>query len=312
VIVAVYQAAALVADAVSSALAQSAPPLDLVVCDDGSTDDVEEALEPFREQIVLMRQENRGESAAKNAAARAARGEFVVVLDADDVFLPDRLEALAELAVARPDLDILTTDAYLELDGRVVRRCYERDFDFETADQRAAILRRNFIFGLAAIRRTRLLECSGFDEAIRHTADWDLWVRMILSGSRAGCVAQPLARYRLQRASLSAQRATLIEGRLQTLAKAARRDDLSRHERDGLERSIRENRRLLALAAAREAVLEHRADARRLALEVARSREQPPLTRLKAGFSALAPRLARRALARRPIETTAGIRYRPR
>jgi hypothetical protein len=55
---------------------------------------------------------------------RAASGEFLAILDADDLYASERLEALAELAVARPDLDVLTTDALLELDGRAVRRCY--------------------------------------------------------------------------------------------------------------------------------------------------------------------------------------------
>jgi glycosyltransferase involved in cell wall biosynthesis len=158
----------------------------VIVCDDGSTDDLEAALEPFRERIVLLRKENGGEASAKNAAARAASGEFLAILDADDLYAPERLEALAELAIARPDLDVLTTDALLDLDGRAVRRCYMDQFAFETGDQRAAILRRNFVFGLAAVRRERFLAAGGFDESLRYATDWDLWVRLILEGARVG------------------------------------------------------------------------------------------------------------------------------
>ena len=57
---------------------------------------------------------------------------------------------------------------------------------FEVDDQRRAILQRNFVFGLAAVRRERLLEVGGFDETIRWTTDWDCWIRMIMGGSRAG------------------------------------------------------------------------------------------------------------------------------
>ena len=206
---------------------------------------------------------------------------------------------------------MLTTDAYLELDGRVVRRCYEQDFRFETGDQRVAILTRNFVFGLAAVRRTALLAVGGFDETIRYTADWDLWVRMVLTGSGIGCVDAPLARYRLRAGSLSAQRAHLIEGRLQTLAKAAGRDDLSPEERRVVQRSVKENRRRLPLAQARAAILEGRPDARRLTLQLARSDQHGGVTRIKAALSALSPRLARRLLARREVETTGGITYRP-
>ena len=106
--------------------------------------------------------------------------------------LPERLEAQAELASARPDLDILTSDAYLEVGGRDRRTCYGDDWSFDVKDQRAAILERNFIFGLAAVRRRRLLAVGGFDETLPTATDWDCWIRLILSGSAAGLVAEPL------------------------------------------------------------------------------------------------------------------------
>ncbi len=90
------------------------------------------------------------------------------------MYLPERLEALAELAVSRPDLDILTTDAVLEVDGTAVRRCYTDELPFEVDDQRTAILRRNFVLGLVAVRRERFLDAGGFDESLRYATDWDL------------------------------------------------------------------------------------------------------------------------------------------
>src|SRR4029453_9517618 len=122
-----------------------------------------------------------------------AKGDFVAILDADDVYLPENLEALSQLAQTRPDLDILTTDALIVANGVPVRHVYDDSWHFEVKDQRAAILQRNFILGLAAVRRQRLLEHGGFDESIRWTTDWDLWLRMILSGPAAGCVGAPPA-----------------------------------------------------------------------------------------------------------------------
>jgi len=81
VAIAAYQAAETLGAAVESALSQTLPPLDVVVCDDGSTDDFAGAIAPFRDRVVLLRQENRGEAAAKNAAAAAASGEFVAFLE---------------------------------------------------------------------------------------------------------------------------------------------------------------------------------------------------------------------------------------
>src|SRR5204862_4643563 len=158
VAIAAYEAARTVAQAVESALSQTLPPLEVIVCDDGSTDDTEGVLSPYDDRIVFLRKENGGEASAKNACLRAASGDFVAILDADDVYFPERLEALGELAAARPALDILTTDAFLELDGVRGRRVYEGGWAFEVDDQRRAILQRNFVFGLAAVRRERLLE----------------------------------------------------------------------------------------------------------------------------------------------------------
>jgi GT2 family glycosyltransferase len=307
VVVAAYQAAGTIGEAVESALAQTVPPHEVVVVDDGSTDDIEHAVAPYLERIVFLQKENGGEASAKNMAARAATGEFVVILDADDVFLPGRLEALGNLAGARPDLDILTTDALLELDGRVVQRCYEGGMRFVDDDQRRAILRENFVFGLAAVRRSALLDVGGFDESIRWTADWDCWIRMILAGSRVGLVDEPLARYRLGSGSLSAQRARLIGGRIVTLEKAALRSDLSQEERATVDEALAENRQRLLLAEAREALLESRADARDRSLAVARSPDFTLSTRAKALVSAVAPALARRVLGRRARETTGGV-----
>ena len=206
VIVAAYQVADVIADALDSIRGQKLRPLEVIVCDDGSTDALETALIPYRDEIVLLRQDNRGEASARNAAARAASGDFVAILDADDVYRPGYLAAVSELAQLRPDLDILTTNGVLVANDVEVRQLYNRRWSFDVADQRRAILQRNFVFGLAAVRRSVLLEHGGFDESIIWTEDWDLWLRLILAGSGAGCVDEPLAEYRLRETSLTAQR----------------------------------------------------------------------------------------------------------
>jgi GT2 family glycosyltransferase len=299
VLIAAYQAADTIGDAVMSALEQTTPPLEIIVCDDGSTDDLEDALSPYLPHIQLIRQSNRGEAAAKNAAARRARGEFVVILDADDVFLPRRLEALGELATNRPDLDLLTTDAILEVDGVPVRRCYDSTFTFDVADQRRAILERNFIFGLAAVRREALFAVDGFDEALRYAMDWDCWLRLLARGARAGLVDAPLARYRLRATGLSAQRGRLLHGRVAVLERAVSNPDLTPAEHD---LARREARRQLALASVVEASESLRAagpDRRRLALRAALTPAVPAATRLRALAAAAAPHLAGSMLSRR-------------
>ena len=136
ILVAAYQVADVIGEALESAFGQTHPALEVIVCDDGSTDDLERALEPHRGRIVLTRKENGGEGSAKNTAAQLANGDYLVILDADDRYLPRRLEALAHLARTRPDLDLLTTDAYLEAYGTIVRRCYASGRKCSSAETR--------------------------------------------------------------------------------------------------------------------------------------------------------------------------------
>jgi hypothetical protein len=311
VIIAAYNVADTIGEAVSSALDQTLPPHEIIVCDDGSTDDLAAALSPYRERIVLLQREHGGEASAKNAAASAASGDYVVILDADDVFLPTRLEALAELAASRPDLDILTTDAFLTVDGSRVRRCYEGGWTFAVEDQRREILRRNFIFGLAAVRRERLLADGGFDESILWTTDWDRWLRLILDGSRAGAVAEPLALYRLREQSLSSNRHDLVRGKIATLEKARNHPSLRPDERPVLEEALAGYRGQLGFTQLRQALARREPDIRRRAGSLVLSPGLRLGEKAEAAAAVLAPglvgRLAR-ARAERSWTGAGGIR----
>lgn len=296
VVVAAYQAGPTLAEAVASAIDQTYPALEVVVCDDGSTDATSAVLAGFGDRVRAFRQPNRGEAAAKNAAVRAARGDYVVVLDADDVFLPRRLEALAWLAAHRPDLDVLTTDAIVEADGRPVRRAYHAGWRFPVDDQRAAILDRNFVFGLAAVRRQRWLADGGFDEALARTADWELWQRMVLSGSRVGLVDVPLARYRLSAGTLSADRIGLVRARLTVLRRSAARHDLSPRERAVVAAATERERRDLAVRLARAALHRGGWEARRRSAGLVLGHGFGARTRLGALAAVVSPRAAARRL----------------
>ena len=250
--------------------------------------------------------ENGGEASAKNAGAAVARGDFVAILDADDVYLPHNLEALSELAQLRPDLDILTSDALIVANGIEVRHVYDHSWGFEVENQRGAILQRNFIFGLAAVRRRRLVEEGGFDESIRWTTDWDLWLRMILAGSSAGCVDEPLAHYRLRQTSLTAQRRDLLLGKLTTLEKARANPALREEERPVLDGSLRSYRRDLSLLDLRAAVAAGEAGTTRRALSLLHARGSPMRHRLELAVIAGAPRIAGRVLRRRAASAWTG------
>jgi glycosyltransferase involved in cell wall biosynthesis len=311
VVIAAYQAESSIGDALDSVLSQTVAPLEVVVCDDGSTDGTAAVLARYAGRIRVLWQSNTGEAAAKNAAVRASGGEYVVVLDADDVFLPQRLEALRWAAAVRPDLDVLTTDAVVEADGTPVRNAYHAGWTFPVEDQRAAIVDRNFVFGLAAVRRERWLEVGGFDEALSRTTDWDFWMRLILSGSRVGLLNVPLARYRLSSGTLSSDRVRLLRGRVAVLTRAAGRDDLSPHERATVAAALRRERRDLLLREAEAALRAGGRTARRAGARVVVVRGVSSRTRLSGVAQLLLPGLLLRRRVRRAggtVEIGAGLR----
>jgi hypothetical protein len=294
VLIPCYQAADTVGEAVESVLAQTAPAHEVIVCDDGSTDELEDALVSYRERIIVLRQENRGVAAARNLGLRHATGEFVSVCDADDLYLPSMLAELSRLATARPDLDILCCDAYLEADGRDLGRGRTDPNTFVTSDQRLGILRDNFVPGRSAFRRQLLVDAGGYDESLPCAEDWDGWVRLILGGARAGLVYLPLARTRLRPGSLTSLPTRLFEAQTVTLAKALARSDLTESERAVANEHLAVLRHALKLAEAREALASGRPGGRRRCWCIAADPGYPTRTRVKALFAAIVPRAAAR------------------
>lgn len=300
ILIPTYQSADTVGDAIESALAQTVPAGEVIVVDDGSTDDLDAALAPYRDRVVLVRKENGGGASALNAGADAAGGEFVAILDADDAYDRRRIEAMSALAAARPDLDLVTTDARFVVGGRGVGS-FLTDNPFAIRDQRQAIFESCFVGGWPAVRRERLREIGGFDESLRTGYDWDCWLRLLLGGSEAGLVKSPYYEYRLHPGSLTGSRVSSLWDRVRLLEKAETDSGLRDEERPALSRALRRHRSRAVLAEARAKVDGEAPSARlgRLAL----SRGIAPRARLAALLAAVAPPLARRVLpAERPPE----------
>lgn len=302
--IAAYQAAATISESVESALAQTLPPVDVVVCDDGSTDDLVGALGPLRDRIVLLRQENRGEAAAKNAAARATTGELIAFLDADDFYYPQRLEALAGLASARPDLDVLTTNADLEIDGAVAGRYYPDVAEFPVDDQALSIIDSDSaVFAAAAVRRSAYESAGGLNEGLRSGADWELWIRLALAGSRFGLVDEPLYRYRVHEHGTSTDQLLGARDAVQMFEGLLRLSEPGSREQAAIERALEAHLRNAALTEAEHALRTGARDRRERSLAIAFGSGFGAPTRLKALLAAALPGPSARLLERRERRT---------
>lgn len=291
IVITAYQAAEVVAGAVESALAQTRPAEEVIVVDDGSTDDLGSALAPYEERIKLVRKRNGGGASARNAGVAAASSEFMAILDADDAYDPRRLEETAALAAARPELDLIATDARFVVDGRTAGTFLEHN-PFPDENQRTAIFDSCFPTGWPTVRISALMAAGGFDEEMRIAYDWDCWLRMILSGSQVGIVREPLYDYVLHGGSLASSRVASLWERVRLLEKAAGNPNLRPEDRPALLRSLA-SRREQAARGSIEATLygnSKPAGAARVAL----SRGLGPRTRALAALASLAPPVARR------------------
>lgn len=215
VIVPAYNAEAHLSEAIDSALAQTYPRVEVVVVDDGSTDRTRTVMAAYGDRIRAVHQENAGPAAARNAGICASRGELLGFLDADDVWLPERLDRLVSVLEATPELGMVTSDAYLLEDSTPTDVRYyarkRRAFPWGLADQQAEIAIRNFLFVGVVARRALVDRVGGFFVGPRRgepggtdgAEDYDLWTRLLLAGAPAALVDEPLGYYRVQSASLS-------------------------------------------------------------------------------------------------------------
>jgi hypothetical protein len=297
VVIAAHNAGGTIAEAVESALTQTLPALEVIVCDDGSNDGTAAALEPYLDRIAYIRKGQGGAASARNAGLEVAQGDFLAVLDADDAYLPERIEALTELAVARPDLDILCTDAVLEV-GRRPAGAFSEGCPFEIVDQRAAILERCFCVA-PAYRRTALTAAGRFDESLRTGSDWECVIRLIHTGSLAGAVDEPLYRYRFHERSLTSDRVRTLRDRVALLERVGQMHALRDPERAALASSLARQKAYLALTEAEAALRSRSRDARRRAIAAARMPAVALRSRAAVLAAAFAPEAAARALERR-------------
>lgn len=292
VLIPAYQAEQTIERAIDSALAQTLAPHEVIVCDDGSTDDTAQTLASYADRIRVITQQNQGLSAARNAAGRAATGNWVVLLDADDEWLPTRLERLTEAIEGDPDVDIVTTDAIVRTPGRPDTLFYATNRFPHKEEQPTAILDGGSIFGGAAVRRAALERNGWFTVGLPHDSEWEAWVRLLWAGSRAALVDEPLAVYHIHDGPRLSDR-RIAQGRMGLAVFESLRGQHGAAVDSLLDQLIVRSRRGLAVATGVEAV---RTGDRRGCLKVARDPYTPARFRPKCALAALAPRLASRFL----------------
>ena len=188
VVIPTYNRAEVVSEAVESVLAQTVPADEILVVDDGSTDATAAVLKTYGERIRLIRQDNAGVSAARNAGIEAASSEWIAFLDSDDTWSPDRLAAFQrDMRHAAPDIGAHL--ANVELTGSNYRRNLFELRGLSFPEERGTPVASplylcfrdaTYCQGLAA-RRAILRELGGFDRALRSQEDTKLIANLSLA-----------------------------------------------------------------------------------------------------------------------------------
>jgi glycosyltransferase involved in cell wall biosynthesis len=167
----VYNAEKFLVPALESLLEQDYEPVEIVVCDDGSTDGTPEILRAYP-SIKTIRQPNRGPAAARNAAVAASSGEFLAAFDGDDLWPPNRLTLQATFLGEHPDVGcVLGRQEWMNPPPWLGRDPVYGDLD-------------GIPILSAMFRRGAFEAVGGFDESFRHSEDMDLLVRMREQGIR--------------------------------------------------------------------------------------------------------------------------------
>jgi len=210
IVIPAYNVAPFIEETLATVFAQTFDDFEVIIVNDGSpdTEEFERALEPFIDRIVYLKQENRGASAARNTAVRAAQGELVAFLDADDLWSPNYLAE--QISFMREfDCDLACADAMIFGVSADAGRSY-MDSLMESAppEGRVSFLElvnadRSLITSGVMVRRDLVLEVGLFDEALRNAQDFDLWLRLVRHGARLAYQRKVLLSYRSRANSLS-------------------------------------------------------------------------------------------------------------
>ena|SRR5437764_176373 len=235
VVIAAHNAAATLPATIRSVLQQTRQDFEVFVVDDGSVDGTDEALRRTTDdpRVSYLRKEQSGPADSRNMGIEAAQGAFVCLLDSDDLWLPTYLQAMDDAFIAEPAASLAYTDAW-RLDDRtrrIFRQSIMEEQDLPARPPRepeellVELLRRNFVYTSATVRREVLLEVGGFTTFAR-SEDYELWLRIAATGHTFVRTAGIQAVYRERPGSRIHNLSAMTQGRFEIYDLVVRTYDL--------------------------------------------------------------------------------------
>jgi glycosyltransferase involved in cell wall biosynthesis len=218
VIIPSFNSAEFLSQAIDSAL-ETTVAVEVIVVDDGSTDSTPQVLAAYEGRVLTLHQQRGGPYRARNLAASHSRGQWLAFLDADDLWLPGKLERQLELGTQ--DVDLVYTD---RLNFGDLRRVKERQSDAVTlwdGDVFERLLMGNFITLSSVMLRKRAFDdLGGFETSRTGVQDWDMWLRFSGSGRRVALCREALTKYRFHDKQMTNELARRAADREEVLRRA--------------------------------------------------------------------------------------------
>lgn len=187
VVIPVYNRREKIAPTLDSVLNQTRAPFEILVVDDGSTDDTAQWIEAnYPEKVRVIRQQNGGVARARNRGWREAKGDWIAFLDHDDVFHPEKLQTLAPFLSGETDVVVSrwreVRDGQVERESPVVHPRKTMDWLFGWNNPLVSA-------SVPLVRRAALERVGGFDPRCAPADDWDLWLRLARASGFSFCDA---------------------------------------------------------------------------------------------------------------------------
>ena len=207
VLIPAYRAAHTIGQTIDSLLAQTLPPEEILVIDDGSPDEITAALAPYGDRITLLRKENGGAASARNLGLDHARGDLIAFVDADDTWEPQKLERQLSILAKHPEVGLCAGEFFMRW-PHAKERYLARNLLPDTQD-RVLRLGNGDAFRVATriwtsmvLVRRKVLCMGRFDTSLRTAEDVDLWIKLVLAAP-IYLTSEPLATQVLTAGSLS-------------------------------------------------------------------------------------------------------------
>jgi glycosyltransferase involved in cell wall biosynthesis len=200
VVISAFNAESVIGETLESVRCQTFQNFEAIVVDDGSTDGTAAIVRHFCEmdaRFNLFSQPNNGKPIARNNGILQARGGWIAFLDADDVWLPQKLERQLDLIEKDPRANFLFTNFYFWDGQHDLSLMYPDDKPLPEGDTiRRLIFSSIYLLSTVVVRRQTLLDVNLFDPKLFMSQDWDLWLRIAEHGIWARGIREPLVRYR--------------------------------------------------------------------------------------------------------------------